>query len=938
SGNYVSTDGGTTKDYQAVYVADATKTLTLKATNYGSISFYDKIAGADGFNLHLTGDSTGVVNLYNNVENNANLTIDNVKLNLANGTIDNRTFETITAQDGAKLDVDIDLTNGVADKITSSGTSTGTILIDSINFVGTQVAASKVYQILNLSSDSSLKLALNDSYKEVTPEISNTVKNTDLISQTVYELATTTTTNDSIKIYDKTYDALVLLNQKVTTEERNFNFVDTSTYTLTDDLGTTSAGTFNINGMQQSSLARRAISRASTSSTMSTIDLAGKRGFTIEAGTTFNITDTAIINGVAPDKGGAIYNNGGTIGTLSGKFVGNYAYNKTAAVQGGAIYNSGTITSITSDFTNNYALADAEAGYGGAIYNSGTITTINGSYTGNYTKSTVTRGGVIYNEGTITTISGTFDSNNAVSTNGNLLGGIIANYNTINNVGGTFTNNTVSSTGGIIYGGLIYNSTDKIMDKINATVNNNNISSNKAIFGGIIQNQGTIDTIDGSYDDNVISSVESLQGGIINISKSVTNIKGSYKRNSITSKTILGSIIVNAEYINNIEATFENNTSKANGGMIWGGIIFNNTNKIIDKINATVNNNNISSTVGVAGGIIQNQGTIDTIDGKYEKNVVSSVERLQGGIISLSKNSKVTNIKGVYKDNKITAKIVSGGIIANSGNIDNIEATFENNTSESTGGNAWGGVIMNYTGKTIGTINSTFKNNSLNASGSAFGGAVDNQGTITKIVGLFEGNYANSSGSAICNIGTTANIGSINADFIGNYGASSVIYSTGTIGNITGDFTSNYSLKDDSGGSCLSSFNGFVGNITGNFTENYQDFSSDADSESWGGILYFRAGNSSGVENPTETTIYTIGKISGEFTGNYSLAGTINGSGLHFRAVNSTVFQTVAEGVDGTFTGNYGVASKGSARGGVLFNEAFSTYSTVKTVTGTYKN
>ena len=67
SGNYVSTDGGTTKDYQAVYVADASKTLTLKATNYGSISFYDKIAGADGFNLHLTGDSTGVVNLYNNV-------------------------------------------------------------------------------------------------------------------------------------------------------------------------------------------------------------------------------------------------------------------------------------------------------------------------------------------------------------------------------------------------------------------------------------------------------------------------------------------------------------------------------------------------------------------------------------------------------------------------------------------------------------------------------------------------------------------------------------------------------------------------------------------------------------------------------------------------------------------------------------------------------
>ncbi|HBX35435.1 MAG TPA: hypothetical protein DEF63_06765, partial [Cyanobacteria bacterium UBA11440] len=914
SGNY-SQIGDGEKNYNAVYVGSNSAMLTLKATNNGVITFENNnnITGASGYTLNITGDNTSTVNFHNQI-NNAKLNVTDVgKVDFVDNTARTYNLVSMNSAENVKYSIDIDLANGTSDKFITTGVSTGILTINDINILGSS-DTNKVFQILNLASGSTLQLSLSDSIQRgfINELNSNTVKNTDVFNQSAgWALVTTNTTNDSIAYVTNTvvFDTLVLINKKVTTEERNFNFVDTSTYTLTDDLGITSAGTFNINGMKQSSLARRAISRASTSSTMSTIDLAGKRGFTIESGTTFNITDTAIINGVAPDKGGAIYNNGGTIGTLSGKFVGNYAYNKTAAVQGGAIYTKGGVTSsITGAFEDNYALSDENTARAGAlrVASDTEVTKVDATFSGNYAQGTMTSAGAIFNAGTIGSVSGTMSGNYSHSTTGPVQGGAIYNSGTITSITSDFTNNYALADAEAGYGGAIYNS--GTITTINGSYTGNYTKST-VTRGGVIFNEGIIDTISGTFDSNNAVS---------------------------TNGNLLGGIIANYNTINNVGGTFTNNTVSSTGGIIYGGLIYNGTDKIMDKINATVNNNNISSTVGLVGGIIQNQSTIDTIDGSYDDNVISAVEVVQGGIINISKS--VTNIKGAYKNNKITAKKVSGGIISNTGNIDNIKATFENNTSESTGGNAFGGVIMNYTGKTIGTINSTFKKNSLKASGNAIGGVIQNQGTITKIEGLFEGNYVKTFGSAICNAVATANIGSINADFIGNYGGTSVIYNYGTIGDIIGDFTGNYSTIKSAGGSCITSFNGFVGNITGNFTENYQDFSSDADSGTWGGILYFRAGDTSGVENPTETTIYTIGKISGEFTGNYSLAGTINGSGLHFRAVNSTVFQTVAEGVDGTFTGNYGVASKGSAKGGVLYNEAFSTYSTVKTVTGTYKN
>lgn len=96
--------------------------------------------------------------------------------------------------------------------------------------------------------------------------------------------------------------------------------------------------------------------------------------------------------------GGAIYNTKDhTIGTITGKFVGNsanlYGYG-TAFTSGGAIYNAGTISAIAGDFINN-SVQSIYGASGGAIYNyGGSIGALTGNFMGNSSSS---GGGAIVN-------------------------------------------------------------------------------------------------------------------------------------------------------------------------------------------------------------------------------------------------------------------------------------------------------------------------------------------------------------------------------------------------------------------------------------------------------------------------------------------------------------------------------------------------------------
>ena len=105
-------------------------------------------------------------------------------------------------------------------------------------------------------------------------------------------------------------------------------------------------------------------------------------------------------------KGGAIYNNGSTIETITGDFIGNYANNTSYTgraggnVLGGAIYNSGTITTLTGNFIGNHGYSKRKTASGAAIYNnSGTITTLTGDFIGNYSEKNGSIGAAILNSG-----------------------------------------------------------------------------------------------------------------------------------------------------------------------------------------------------------------------------------------------------------------------------------------------------------------------------------------------------------------------------------------------------------------------------------------------------------------------------------------------------------------------------------------------------------
>ena len=162
-----------------------------------------------------------------------------------------------------------------------------------------------------------------------------------------------------------------------------------------------------------------------------------------------------------------------------------------------------------------------------------------------------------------------------------------------------------------------------------------------------------------------------------------------------------------------------------------------------------------------------------------------------------------------------------------------------------------------------------------------------------------------STGGAIYNYGSTAEIGDITGDFIGNYASASssanggAIYNAGTIGNITGDFIGNYTQGNSfvRGGALYN--NKTIGNITGDFIGNY---TSTTDSFARGGAIY-NYGSSA-----------TIGNITGNFIGNYaSSTGTYAYGGAIYNA------GTIGD-ITGDFIGNY-ASSNTYVYGGAIYNE-----------------
>ncbi len=185
----------------------------------------------------------------------------------------------------------------------------------------------------------------------------------------------------------------------------------------------------------------------------------------------------------------------------------------------------------------------------------------------------------------------------------------------------------------------------------------------------------------------------------------------------------------------------------------------------------------------VEGGVLYNNGEIGVIDGDFVQNSAKIEAKsggqlagvIDGGVVNNEKKGYIKQFAGDFVGNNAQAENVKGGVILNLGKISSIDSNFVANTiqadvqangaaiqnndefadirsiSGSFVGNkalskseAWGGAIDNAKG-VIGEVTGEYNNNLAKAEGDgswAIGGAISNQGVISKVSGNFVGNQA----------------------------------------------------------------------------------------------------------------------------------------------------------------------------------------------------
>ncbi len=549
TGNYVSSDGGTTKRYEAIYVKEADKTLTLNATANGTILLNDYINGVNGYNVLLKGDSTSVIKLHQNadIKNGANVSVgDNIVIDTADGMVQNFSeFNSLTSSASAKYNIDLDLSKTVdntlnysvgiiADGFSTKGNSNGYITLDSLNFVDGSLNEIlnknfKIQIIKNNDNLDNLQLALSDKLSSVTSiesKISQIVniENKDLTATANYKdlfgeitttkdiygilgLDKTNTTNDSLSIKVTKIDVSVtatisdvlvaLTNTEIkgldgSVLDKTFNLFDE------DELGNKTTANYKVSNNLGTTYKILNIVGASNTDTsgkliLSELDLNGKTGFVINEGSTLNVSDITL-------KGNdtVITNNNGVLNFLNnniinGKITGTTATNTgvlniNADNLGVELKNNGTLNLSTGTITK-------------VITGSGT-TNILGTVTNNLS---ISQGVNVSATGDLTVKANIGDLTNNGSVNANA-----------NNLTGTITNSGKLNLSGTLDKAILGNGTTSV----NGTLN---LSSSAKIDGTLDLNNGSISTTDSSYTNYEITTING--NGKANIDVDWTNSK-----------------------------------------------------------------------------------------------------------------------------------------------------------------------------------------------------------------------------------------------------------------------------------------------------------------------------------------------------------------------------------------------------------------------------
>ena len=301
-----------------------------------------------------------------------------------------------------------------------------------------------------------------------------------------------------------------------------------------------------------------------------------------------------------------IHNNG-TMGDITGDFVGN-----SANGDGGAIYNSGTIGNITGDFIGNSTTDYYDHYFGGAICNYGTIGNITGDFVGNSANGD---GGAIFSENTLAStrignIKGDFIDNRSKGDGGAIYNGY---YGVMGNITGDFVGNSANGDGGAISNG------DHIGD-----ITGNFIGNHAGGYGGAIFNRSLyidveIGNIKGDFIGNYVKSTDygdSAGGAIYNEKGEIGDITGDFIENkAVGDFEAKGGAVYNEARMGNITGDFYNNSALAEVSAA-GGAIYNSWYAQLGTIsgdfigNSAVASGDVDGYIRALGGAVFNAGRI----------------------------------------------------------------------------------------------------------------------------------------------------------------------------------------------------------------------------------------------------------------------------------------------------------------------------------------
>ena len=160
TGNYVINNG--VKSNEAIYVEGRNKTLTLSATDNGKIIINDNIAGDSGFKTTFTGDSTGNIYIFGDIID-SRMSASSTNINLMNSDMKNYDWLSLSSDNSAKFDIDINFGNKTSDTFTLGQGSAGVLVVDKLNLIGELPTVSTVVQVLTAPDE--IQLIVSDALK-----------------------------------------------------------------------------------------------------------------------------------------------------------------------------------------------------------------------------------------------------------------------------------------------------------------------------------------------------------------------------------------------------------------------------------------------------------------------------------------------------------------------------------------------------------------------------------------------------------------------------------------------------------------------------------------------------------------------------------------------------------------------------------------------------